>query len=114
MTYKQVIVVREDLNLPKGKLAVQVAHAAVSSALNASKVKLLAWRLGGQKKVVLKVPTQTHLERYMSLFKKYRIKCVLISDAGKTVVEPGTVTCIGAGPEKADKLDKVTGRLKML
>lgn len=114
MSYKQVIIVREDLNLPKGKLAVQVAHASVSAALKSNKMKLMAWRLGGQKKVVLKVPTLTHLERFQTLFRKYKIKTVMISDAGKTVVEPGTITCIGAGPDKSEKIDKVSGRLQMM
>lgn len=114
MAYKQVILVREDLKLPKGKMAVQVAHASVSCALKSNKVKLLAWRLGGQKKIVLKVPTLTHLERFQMLFKKHKVKTVTISDAGKTVVDPGTITCLGAGPDTSEKIDKVSGRLKMM
>lgn len=37
--YKQVVIVREDLKLSKGKLSVQVAHAAVSCAIKAEKNK---------------------------------------------------------------------------
>ena len=56
--YKQVVIVREDLKLSKGKLSVQVAHAAVSCAIKAEKNKnnfFLEWFTEGQKKVVLKV-----------------------------------------------------------
>ena len=37
-----------------------------------------------------------------------------IADAGRTEVMPGTITCMGIGPDKEEKIDKVTGKLKML
>lgn len=44
----------------------------------------------------------------------YGLHTILITDAGRTQVEPGTVTCVGIGPALASKIDKVTGELKML
>ena len=114
MAFKQVILVRQDLKLPKGKLAVQVAHASTSAMLKSHKDDLTKWQTLGMKKVVLKVADLKELLDYKK--KAEDIGCVvaLIEDAGKTVVEPGTITCLGIGPDKEEKIDKVTGKLKMV
>ena len=52
---KQVILVRMDLKMEKGKLATQVAHASVDAVLKSPKDKIEEWTSGGMKKVVLKV-----------------------------------------------------------
>jgi PTH2 family peptidyl-tRNA hydrolase len=38
----------------------------------------------------------------------------MISDAGHTQVDPGTITVIGIGPEKSEKLDRITGKFKLM
>ena len=38
----------------------------------------------------------------------------LIQDAGRTQVAPGSRTVLGVGPGPNDKIDKVTGHLKLL
>ena len=53
--YKQVILVRMDLKLPKGKMSAQVAHASVDCVLRSSRKKVMRWRRQGMKKIVLKV-----------------------------------------------------------
>jgi PTH2 family peptidyl-tRNA hydrolase len=116
MELKQVIVIRSDLELGKGKLAGQVAHASVSAYLKvAQKEKQIAaqWEEQGQKKVVLKVASE---EELLSLYEKMKreIPCALIRDAGKTQIEPGTITCFGAGPVDAKLIDKYTNDLKLL
>ena len=52
MSFKQVILVRADLKMPKGKLAVQVAHASVEAALGSSQEKVNAWKRNGMKKIM--------------------------------------------------------------
>ena len=47
MTYKQYLVVRQDLQLPKGKAAAQCAHAAVEAALRSDKELVKRWRNEG-------------------------------------------------------------------
>ena len=55
MELKQVIVVRQDLKLPAGKLAAQVAHASIGAIHKANQEKQKQWMKQGMKKVVLKV-----------------------------------------------------------
>lgn len=114
MRYKQVILVRQDLKLPKGKLAVQCAHASLDAAMKSDKEILEKWKKQGGKKVVLKVADEKELLKYMSMLENEGIKVALIKDAGHTVVEPGTITSLGAGPDLEDKIDKITGKLKMV
>jgi peptidyl-tRNA hydrolase len=38
---------------------------------------------------------------------------MLVRDAGRTVVEAGTPTCVGIGPAEPDRIDAVTGTLKL-
>ena len=114
MGYKQVILVRTDLKLPKGKLGAQCAHASVEAALKSSRDAVDEWRSEGGKKVVLKAADLNELRKYEALARKEKLITTLITDAGHTTVEPGTVTCLGIGPDKEEKIDRVTGKLKML
>ncbi len=112
--YKQVILVRQDLNLPKGKLAAQVAHAAVEAVLRSNKEVVKTWRAEGMKKIVLKVKDLKELKKYMQFAKDADLVTALITDAGKTVVAPGTETCCAIGPAEEEDIDVVTGELKMV
>ena len=114
MEYKQVILVRNDLKLPKGKMSAQVAHASVDAVLNSDKKKVNDWKGQGMKKIVLKVDSEKELIKYLQLAKDAGLKTALITDAGKTVVAPGTKTCVGIGPDDEEKIDEVTGKLKMM
>ncbi|HRR55124.1 MAG TPA: peptidyl-tRNA hydrolase Pth2 [Candidatus Methanomethylicus sp.] len=115
--YKQAIVVRTDLQMSKGKTAVQVAHAAVSSFLRTRSENpewAAEWLRDGQKKVVLKVPSLDGLLEVERKAARERLPAALISDAGMTELEPGTVTCLGIGPAANSDIDRVTGDLKLL
>ncbi len=114
MDMKLVILVRQDLKLPKGKLAAQVAHAAVEATLKSSGSKVDDWRSEGQKKIVLKVPDEKTMLSYVNKAKTEKLIAAVITDAGKTCIAPGTKTCVGIGPDSEDIIDKVTGKLPML
>lgn len=111
---KQAILVRMDLKLPKGKMAGQAAHAAVEAVLNSDKKKVASWRSEGQKKVVLKVKDEKELLEFWNLAKDTGLKTALITDAGKTVIAPGTKTCLAIGPDDEEKVDKIVGHLKLV
>jgi len=114
MTYKQVILVRQDLKLPKGKMAVQCSHAAVEGVLKSDRRLVDAWRKEGGKKVILKVADKKQLLQFKQSANDANLKNVLITDAGKTTVEPGTVTCLGIGPDEESKIDSLTKNLKII
>jgi len=112
--YKQAIIVRDDLKLSKGKLAVQVAHAALSTYEYAGEKVRRGWKEGGQKKVVLRVPGLKELFELKEQAGRHGLPAVLITDAGLTEVPPGTTTVLGIGPAEEGELDKITGKLKLL
>ena len=114
MGYKQVILVRMDLKLPKGKLAAQAAHASLEAALKSPRSVMDDWRYEGAKKVILKVSDDSELKKYEALARKEKLITTLITDAGHTTIPPGTVTCLGIGPDNEEKIDGVTGQLKIL
>lgn len=114
MAYKQVILVREDLKLPKGKLASQCSHASVDVTLKSDKKIVDLWKKEGGKKVVLKVKDEKELLKYKGTAEELGLKTALIKDAGRTVLEPGTITCLGIGPDLEEEIDKVSGKLKMV
>ena len=112
MDYKQAIVVRSDLGMGKGKIAAQVAHAAVSAA-DKSEYKA-DWIRDGQKKTVLKVAGEKELVTIFEDARDFGLATALIEDAGHTQLEPGTKTCAGIGPAPDEKIDKITKDLKLL
>ncbi|MCX6709934.1 MAG: peptidyl-tRNA hydrolase Pth2 [Candidatus Woesearchaeota archaeon] len=114
LEYKQVIIVRNELHMPKGKLAAQVSHASLDAALNTDKRILENWHSNGGKKVILKVETEKELLRYFQMAKDEGLVAVLIIDAGRTFLQPGTKSCVGIGPALSSKIDTITGHLAML
>lgn len=115
--YKQVIAIRTDLKMSRGKIAVQVAHAAVSAGEKARQHSDSWWRawLGeGQKKVVVKVKTLEDLLAVYQKAQRLRLPAELIQDRGLTEIPPGTVTAVGIGPAPAAEVDRITGNLPLL
>ena len=112
--YKQVIVVREDLKLSRGKLAVQVAHASIIGYEKSDKRIVELWKSQGQKKIVLKVPNLEKLLEIKEKAEKLGLITGIVVDAGLTEIPPGTITAVVIGPDDAKKIDKVTGNLPLL
>ena len=115
--YKQVILVRKDLKLGKGKLAAQVAHASLDITLKIAKYfpkEYLEWKEQGMKKVVLEVANEKELIEFKRKFENAGMKTKLVVDAGRTEIPAGTKTCLGVGPYPENKIDKISGKLKIL
>ena len=114
--YKMVIIVRKDIKLGSGKMAAQVAHAAVNCAFSAKKnykKYFDAWYDEGQKKVVVKANNIDELREIQFQAKTAGLPQSMITDAGHTQLPPGTITCLGIGPGPEEVIDKITGHLKL-
>lgn len=117
MDLKQVILVRTDIRMSRGKLAAQVAHAAVAAAFETYRLRrewFEEWFNEGQKKVVLKGGAEEDLLFYYNKAKSMGLPAVVIRDAGHTELPPGTLTTVGIGPAPSEFVDRITGSLKLL
>lgn len=115
--YKQCIVLRTDLDMSVGKLVSQACHAAVGASELAKKQNYRIWRRWqdeGGKKVILQVNSLDELQEIVEEAEELDIVNVVINDRGLTEVTPGTVTAAGLGPEISERIDKVTGDLRLL
>lgn len=112
--YKQVILIRQDLKLPKGKLAAQCCHASVEAVLKSDPRIVKAWRQEGMAKIVLRVKDEKELIKYFQQAKDDDLITSLITDAGKTTIAPGTKTAAAIGPDKEENIDKITKNLSLL
>jgi len=124
MKYKMAIVVRKDLGMSAGKVAVQLERASAQvftslfEAYGSEEEKrnehemYYDWCYEGQNKVVLQVEDfhqlwKIHIKALNSL------PCYIVKDLGYTEVQPNTVTAVALGPDLAEKIDKITGGLKL-
>jgi len=113
---KQVIIIRNDLDMGKGKAVAQGAHAAIQSYDRAREdvPRLVSdWKMMGEKKICLKCDLQEILRVYEQA-RKAKLPCSIIKDAGHTQLEPGTITAVAIGPAEEDVIDKITKNLKLL
>lgn len=111
---KQVMVVRNDLKMGKGKIAAQCCHGSLGAYKKTNPDKIRKWENKAYAKVVCKVNS---LEELLELKKQAIINKVsyyLVVDAGRTQVPTSTTTVLALGPDEDEILDKITGDLKLL
>ncbi len=129
---KQVIVVRKDLKMRKGKTVAQGAHASLGSLLQffdkkeePGKVEysvqfdkgsvLDFWLNGIFTKICVSVDSEEELDKIKDQCDAAGIPCALITDCGKTEFKGvPTKTCLGIGPWYSEDIDKITGKLELL
>jgi PTH2 family peptidyl-tRNA hydrolase len=133
MSAKQVIVVRKDLKMRKGKLAAQVAHASMKVILDLLNLNeddqdngiqfwesfftpaIMEWMEGSFTKVVVSVDSEDELLDILRVAKQANIPSALITDTGLTEFHGiPTNTCVAVGPDEEEKVDLITGELKLL
>ena len=116
---KQVIVLRKDLNMRKGKMVAQGAHASLGAILEDHKLKddedTTAWLEGRFVKICVGVNSEEELLAVYNQALELGLNCSLIEDAGFTEFDGvPTNTAVGVGPGLPEEIDKVTGGLKLL
>lgn len=112
--YKQVILIRKDLKMSKGKMSAQAAHASTDALLKSHKDDINAWKNQGMKKVILSVENEKELLTLRQQAEDAGLIVAIIADAGRTELAPGTVTAVGIGPADEEKIDRVTRHLKLI
>lgn len=123
---KQVIVMRHDLKMRRGKQIAQGAHASMSfichrlvkvdavSMKDFSEVERI-WLQGAFAKVCCRVNSEEELMDIYERAKEAGLEVNLITDSGKTEFHGvPTRTCLAIGPDLAEKIDVFTGHLELL
>ncbi len=111
--YKQAIVIRKDLKMSLGKAISQACHASLGAYLLSNEKIKKFWENEGAKKIVLKVENLKELKDIYKKAKKEKLACFIVKDSGLTQLKKGTITALGIGPDLEEKIDKITGKLKL-
>ena len=113
---KQVIVVRHDLKMRRGKQIAQGAHASMSFlcrrlqargsiSLNDFSPNERTWLTGSFAKVCCRVNSEEELMAIHDKARELGLEVHLITDSGKTEFHgQPTRTCLAIGPDEADKI----------
>lgn len=113
---KQIIVMRKDLGMRAGKMVAQGAHASMAAALNhLDDPRIQRWLDGSFAKVCVRVESEEELLAVYDAAVAAGLITALITDSGRTEFHGiPTKTCIAVGPDTAENLDPVTGKLRLL
>lgn len=124
--HKQVIVIRKDLNMRKGKMVAQGAHASMAAILKLARregdnlvipldARIEPWLTGRFTKICVSVNSEAELLAIHEKAAANGLVTSLILDAGLT--EFGGVpthTAVAVGPDIAGRVDLITGALPLL
>ncbi len=120
MTVKQVIVMRRDLKMRRGKEIAQGSHASnqileqVGFHGKYPYPELIEWLNTGKTKVTVRVDSEDELMYIYKTAQLYNLEVSLIVDSGRTEFNGvPTKTCLAIGPNDADTIDAVTGKLQL-
>jgi peptidyl-tRNA hydrolase len=105
---------RADLLAPVGKLMVQAGHAFVSVLEQASREQVDHYMRHQQPKIVLKAKNEAVLRRAAHDCQQLGIPHYLVTDAGRTVFNEPTITCLGIGPVARKALPQYIKKLQLL
>lgn len=108
-----------------GKIAAQCSHATLACYKTLSRTAarqptsaaakiLQRWERLGQAKIAVQVKSQDELLTLMGKARSLGVTAEVIQDAGRTQIDPGSLTVLGVGPAPKSLVDQITGGLKLL
>ncbi|WP_198683832.1 aminoacyl-tRNA hydrolase [Peristeroidobacter agariperforans] len=121
-----MIVLRKDLNMRKGKMVAQGAHASMRAILQLGHAeqgsfvipldaRIEPWLLGRFKKICVSVNSEEELLALHDAARAAGLISALIQDAGLTEFgNVPTYTSVAIGPDREDRVDAITGGLPLL
>lgn len=118
MNLKLIYCVRTDLKMQKGKMMSQVCHATIGiyeeNLIKKNKKVLDEWKKSGQAKIVLKIKTGHEMIKLKEKAEELNLITHIVTDAGKTQIASGSNTVLAIGPYYENKLNMITGHLKLM
>lgn len=140
METKQVIIIRKDLNMRKGKMCSQSAHASMACILNLMQKANISnsdnhnfqeyisyslkfhkdsildnWINGIFTKICVSVNSEQELEDLYNKAKELGLPCSIITDSGLTEFNGvPTKTAVAIGPAESNEINQITGHLPLL
>lgn len=134
--YRQIIILRKDLNMRKGKMVAQGAHASMVPILQKGRQHWLStllkylgfnvyvldlkdksmgpWLSGKFKKITVSVNSEQELFDIYKKAQEAGLNCSLILDAGLTEFKEPTYTAVAIGPDLTSKIAPITSHLPLL
>lgn len=127
---KQVILIRRDLKMRRGKEIAQGSHAAMEFLVESIRLQLMncggrdvqfhlsekehVWFTQGTAKVCLQVTSEAELLEHHQKALEAGLKSCLIQDSGRTEFHGiPTYTACAIGPDLGAKIDDITGQLSL-
>ncbi len=109
------VIVNSSLRMSAGKIASQVGHAVLEAVRITNRNKLgqinyRRWLQCGEPIVVLKAPQ----DRLTQIINSNSSICLPIRDAGRTQVEPGSLTAVGCRIIDKEYVPTIIKELKLL
>ena len=122
---KQVIIIRKDLKMRRGKEIAQGAHASIMVFKNniycgvpgepiiTLDPETYCWLHQGMTKITCQVNSEQELVDIYNKALAAGLKANIVQDLGKTEFDGPTLTAVAIGPNDGDQIDKITGTLQL-
>lgn len=120
MRIKQVIVIRKDLKMRRGKEIAQGSHASMAFLIDRIRNNVTMshveqeWAFHGMAKVCLQAESEEELVKIYENAKAAGLVVHIIRDSGRTEFNGvPTLTALAIGPDDEEKIDQITGSLRL-